>query len=87
MRALRWRYLLLETQPIRLRKLYSALSVGMAANWILPFRIGEMAGAYSLSRMETTPFTTLMASVVADRILDICWLAGALIFRADHISA
>lgn len=79
-RAVRWRYLLLETRRIGIRNLYSALIVGWAATWILPFRLGEMAGAYSLSRLEPVRFTTLMASVVADRILDILWLFGALIF-------
>jgi glycosyltransferase 2 family protein len=80
MRAVRWRFLLLSTRPIPLRKLVSAVSVGSAASWILPFRLGEMAGAYSLQQLEPVRFSTLMASVVADRLLDVLWLASALIF-------
>ncbi|MBN1476834.1 flippase-like domain-containing protein [Candidatus Sumerlaeota bacterium] len=76
-RALRWRYLLLTTRPIGPRHLYSAVAVNMAANWILPFRLGEMAGAYSLRQLEPVPFSTLIASVVVDRILDMVWLAAA----------
>jgi glycosyltransferase 2 family protein len=76
-RALRWRYLLLATRPIGARHLYSAVAVNMAANWILPFRLGEMAGAYSLRQLEPVPFSTLIASVVVDRILDLVWLAAA----------
>ncbi len=85
-RAIRWRYLLLACQPIPMSKLYPAVIVGMAANWIIPFRIGEMAGAFSLSRLTNIRFTTLAASVIADRLLDVLWLVGALALALHFLS-
>lgn len=86
LRALRWRYLLLPVADIPMRKLLSALFVGQAATWLLPFRLGEAGGAYALSQMHRVPFTTAMGSVVTDRLLDIAWLLCAVLYVLTFLS-
>jgi len=86
LRALRWRYLLLPTGVIPMRKVVSALFVGQAATWLLPLRLGEAGGAYALSRLHPVAFTTVMGSVVTDRLLDIAWLVCALLYVLSFLS-
>lgn len=85
-RVLRWRYLLLPVDAIPMRKLVSAYYVGLAATWLLPFRLGEAGGAYALSRMHRVTFTAAMGSVVTDRLLDIAWLLGAVLYVLSFLS-
>jgi glycosyltransferase 2 family protein len=85
-RALRWRYLLLPVDVIPMRRLVSALFVGQAATWLLPFRLGEAGSAYALSRMHPVAFTTVIGSVVTDRLLDIVWLLCAILFLLSYLS-
>ena len=69
-RAVRWRMLLRHIKPIRVWTLFEAESVGFAVNNLLPARIGELARCYSLRRVEGVPFSSLLASVVAERMWD-----------------
>jgi len=88
-RAYQWKYVLADTQPRRVRHLFTAMMIGFAANFVLPARAGEFIRAGVLSRREGTPFTTSFASVVATRLLDglcfICLLTLALfLLRLDE---
>ena len=60
--------------PPRFRLVFSAFSVGLLANAVLPGRIGELARVAVLTRrMERRrrPWATLVGTVVAHRIFDI----------------
>jgi uncharacterized membrane protein YbhN (UPF0104 family) len=60
--------------PPRFRHVFSAFSVGMLANAVLPGRIGELARVAVLTRrMERRrrPWATLVGTVVAHRIFDL----------------
>ena len=86
LRVLRWRYLLLPVDAIPMRKLVSAFFVGQAATWLLPFRLGEVGGAYALSQMHRVTFTAAMGSAITDRLLDIAWLLGAVLYVLMFLS-
>jgi len=86
LRALRWRYLLLPVDAVPMRKLVSAHYVGLAATWLLPFRLGEAGGAYALSQTHRVSFTAAMGSVITDRLLDIVWLLGAVLYVLTFLS-
>jgi hypothetical protein len=86
LRAVRWRYLLLPVDAIPIRKLVSAFFVGQAATWLLPFRLGEVGGAYALSQMHRVRFSAAMGSVITDRLLDIVWLLGAVLYVLTFLS-
>ncbi len=69
-RAVRWRYLLAPVQPSTpLRSRFAAVCVGFMVNNLLP-RVGEVARAYSYSRLEPVPATTAFATLVVERFLD-----------------
>jgi glycosyltransferase 2 family protein len=70
-RVLRWRYL---TAPIKegmsFRNLFSAISIGFGANNMLPFRLGELARAYALGKIEKVSAGSVLATVVIERVFD-----------------
>lgn len=70
-RAWRWRALL---EPVRAGTSFGArfraTMIGFMANNILPARIGEVARAYTLSRVEPIPMAASIGSLVVERLLD-----------------
>ncbi len=70
-RALRWKVLL---APVRgdtgLRSRFAAVNIGFMANNLLPFRVGEFARAYALSRMEPVSPGAAFGSLAVERFLD-----------------
>lgn len=71
-RAWRWRYLLepVTAQPIPYRARLSATSIGLAANNIIPLRVGEFARVLALARQTATPLPIVMGTLVLERLLD-----------------
>jgi len=70
LRAVRWRYLLIQEKTIRLSSLYSATVIGYMANNLLPARLGEFIRAYTLAKREQLEAATVFASLVIDRLCD-----------------
>ncbi len=71
LRAIRWRYLLAPVQsesPFRSR--FAAVCVGFMANNLLPARLGELARAWSYSRLEGIPAMAAIGTLVVERVLD-----------------
>lgn len=70
-RALRWRSLLAGGEMIGAWSLVSATFIGILANNLLPARLGEVVRAWVLARREGARVTTVLASVVVERLLDV----------------
>jgi uncharacterized protein (TIRG00374 family) len=72
LRARRWRPILDPIVPgIPFARLWSATAIGMMLNNVLPFRAGEPARAYALSRaVPALPFPAAFASLAVDRVFD-----------------
>jgi uncharacterized protein (TIRG00374 family) len=70
MRAVRWRSLLLDVKPVRYGPLFSATMIGFMANNLLPLRLGEFVRAWALGRRESISKTTVFATVVVERVVD-----------------
>jgi uncharacterized protein (TIRG00374 family) len=70
--AARWRRI--AGSPLRLRSFYGMLLGGLAANNVLPVRIGELLRAGWLSRDAPMPGGRAFGSVVLDRICDVLTL-------------
>jgi hypothetical protein len=91
LRALRWRVMLREVQPgIHMGSLLRATLVSFTISGLVPGRVGEVAKPYFLSRWERLPFGSLLASVVAERGMDliaifILWF-GFIFFGAVGLS-
>ena len=75
-RAARWRWLLTTPKPVRFDSLYSATMIGFMANNVLPLRLGEFVRAWALARRENLSKTTVLATVVVERIVDMLTLLG-----------
>lgn len=83
LRTHRWQFLLKRLKPVSVLRLYPVVVVGNMANTLLPFRLGEAARSYFLSRREGIAVTSGLATIVVERIADgltlICLLAPTLL--------
>jgi glycosyltransferase 2 family protein len=71
LRAWRWRYLIPNSQSMRIANLFSATMIGFMGNNLLPLRIGDLARAYIAARKERTTASAILATVVVERLLDV----------------
>ena len=70
-RALRWKLLLHPMAPgTGLRNRFAAVNIGFAANNLLPARVGELARAWAISRVEPVSVSGAVGSLVVERFLD-----------------
>jgi len=74
LRAWRWRIILEAERKISIWRAYHPMMIGFMINCVLPGRLGEVARPVILQKEEKIPFTTGLATVVAERIFDICIL-------------
>lgn len=77
-RAIRWRWLFSAPRRIPTDSLFSATMIGFMANNVLPFRLGEFVRPWALARREGLSKTTLLATVVVERAIDMLTLLGIL---------
>ncbi len=69
-RALRWRCLLSPTKIIGFMDLFSAMNICFMANNFLPARAGEFIRAVLIGKKHKTSISTVLATVVLERIFD-----------------
>ncbi|HYM81462.1 MAG TPA: lysylphosphatidylglycerol synthase transmembrane domain-containing protein [Candidatus Limnocylindria bacterium] len=77
-RAVRWRSLIAAPKPLPLDSLFAATMIGFMANNVLPFRLGEFVRPWALSRRERMSKSTLLATVVVERAVDMLTLLAIL---------
>jgi uncharacterized protein (TIRG00374 family) len=73
-RAFRWRWLINLDRPLPVGGLFSATMIGFMANNLLPFRLGELVRPWVLSRREKLSKSTLFATIVVERVIDMITL-------------
>lgn len=76
LRAVRWQYFIAAGRRIRIGSLFSATMIGFMANNVLPLRLGEFVRPWALARHERLSKTTLLATVVVERAIDMLTLLG-----------
>ena len=77
-RAIRWRPLLSTPRPVSYDSLYRATMIGFMANNMLPLRLGEFVRAWALARREKLSKSTVLATVVVERVVDMLTLLAIL---------
>ena len=77
-RALRWRSLIAAPRRLALDGLFSATMIGFMANNVLPLRLGEIVRPWALARREGLSRSTLFATVVVERAVDMITLLAIL---------
>jgi uncharacterized protein (TIRG00374 family) len=75
LRAWRWRRFI--GQPVPLFYSFTSVMIGYAVNDVLP-RVGELVRAVNMNRITRVPLAQLLASLVAERILDVLALVALL---------
>lgn len=77
-RAIRWRTLIAAPRRLSTDALFSATMIGFMANNVLPFRLGEFVRPWALARREGMSKTTLLATIVVERAIDMLTLLSLL---------
>jgi glycosyltransferase 2 family protein len=85
LRAVRWRIILSPIMRIGLAGAYHPLVIGFMVNSILPGRVGELARPGILYKTNGTPFSKVLATIIAERIFDIITLMLLFIFFISSI--
>jgi len=78
-RMFRWKLLIAPVKDTSYRNLYSAIAIGFGANNMFPVRLGELVRAYSLGKMEKMSASSVLATVVIERVFDILTVLGMLV--------
>lgn len=81
-RAWRWQYLLSPIGPTRFRTAFRTTVIGFAALGVLPARAGDVLRPYLLARQEGLNFSSTMATILLERVLD---LVAVLVLLAVYV--
>jgi uncharacterized protein (TIRG00374 family) len=73
-RSYRWRWLINIDRKLSTHGLFSATMIGFMANNLLPFRLGEFVRPMVLSRREKLSKSTLFATIIVERVVDMITL-------------
>jgi hypothetical protein len=79
-RAYRWRYLLAPLGDTRMRTVFRATVIGFGALALLPVRVGDVIRPYLLARQERLPVSSVFATIVMERVLDLIAVLALLAF-------
>lgn len=83
-RAIRWGTLLGSVKNIPLAVRFRSVMIGSAGNHILPLRLGEVLRVDSLAKKSELPFTTVLTTLVVERLFDV---VGILLILAYCLTA
>jgi len=79
-RTLRWKIILSKSNySVSFKNCFNLLMIGFMINNIFPARLGGIARPLILYQQEKVPFTTGVATVVAERVFDILLIIGSFI--------
>lgn len=70
----RWSLLLRALVPARFGQTVRAIYIGLFANEVLPFKVGELIRCYLISRWTGLPMSVSITSALIERIFDGLWL-------------
>jgi uncharacterized membrane protein YbhN (UPF0104 family) len=72
LRVPRWQHLLHREDGTRIGfgPMWHAVAIGFAANNVLPFRLGEVLRMGAITRLARVPFTSALASIAVERVID-----------------
>ena len=73
-RAKRWQLLLEPIENIKFHSLFAATMVGYFGNAVLPFRLGELLRAYTISVRKSVETSAAFGTIILERILDMLGL-------------
>lgn len=78
----RWHSLLPKPTQVTIRQTTQAVYAGLFASEVLPLRAGEVVRAMLVGKWANLPVTTIVPSIIVERLLDGFWLVVALSMAA-----
>jgi uncharacterized protein (TIRG00374 family) len=78
-RMFRWKLLMAPIKDSGYRNLFSGIAIGFGANNMFPVRLGELIRSYALAKMEHVRTSSVLATVVIERVFDILTVLGMLV--------
>lgn len=78
-RSTRW-YMLLNDSRLSFLDMFKVFYLGLFANYVIPFRLGEFARPAALKKMKGSGFTQTLGVVFVERIFDLGGQAALLLF-------
>lgn len=82
-RAQAWRTLLRNQAGYS--QVFFTVNEGYLLNNVLPFRLGEIARAFLLSLKTNLSFWQIIPTIIVERILDLAFAAGMLLFTLPYV--
>lgn len=73
-RAVRWRFLIIQGQEIKVYTLFKSCMIGYFGNSVLPFRLGELLRGYALKTSSSLAMPTIIGTIVLERVIDMVGL-------------
>ncbi len=86
-RAVRWQIMVRHLRPIPFLSLFSAVNIGFMATALLPARAGELVRAAVLGKKENLKVTSVFATIVVERILDLLTVVFFLVLALLYLPA
>ena len=86
LRTLRWQLMLRPVGHVSLALAYHSIMVSFMINCLLPGRMGEMARPLILKKRGGLAFTSTLATLAAERLLDLATLLALLFIALPRIS-
>ena len=86
LRSIRWRILLFSLKPVNLKDLFASNMVGYFGNSVLPFKMGEILRGYAISKNNDLKTSTVLGSIVLERVCDLGGLIILLLIVAIFYS-
>jgi uncharacterized protein (TIRG00374 family) len=87
LRALRWGVLLRPVATLDPNRLFAVTSIGFMFVVLLPARLGEMARPYLLRQNSGVSFSSALATIVLERILDAIFVLSLFALSLNFIAA
>jgi glycosyltransferase 2 family protein len=82
-RAIRWRFLLRGTAP--LRQIFHVQNIGYLITYILPFRLGDVARAILIASVPGVSLSAGLSTMVIERVMDLLFIVILLPFTLANI--
>ncbi|MFK7777881.1 MAG: lysylphosphatidylglycerol synthase transmembrane domain-containing protein [Gimesia sp.] len=87
LKAIRWRMLLEPIKSLTVSQVTPAMMIGFMGNNIFPAHLGEFLRVYVLSKQFQIPKTTVLSTVILERLFDVvailCFLGGSIYFAPN----
>jgi len=69
LRSIRWQKII-NNQQIHTKSLFKGMILGFSANYLLPFKLGEVYRSYYVGRKENMSKTFVFSTIILERIFD-----------------